>query len=907
MVQDNWSEIERAAENGDTSRLIDLCLTLDEAAKRRLSNQAVALARRLDTTQADWIVEGNSMRMDERRSAQAHAASAAAFCVGPPPTTRSRAWVPEDRLEAVVRSRPRDWRDRWALRVVQSEWDAAGWRLLRTLVREGECDKPDGVEYIRAMVRHADWLGPTGYTNRDLHAALLKDPELLEEDVWRIFELEEKVLSAGWFEWDTTLIQLSSEGVISRYRLIDECLGALRRDFAPGVAQSFTAFHDQLAPSVDEISRRIDEYLRLLGSPVESTVGFALRHLTQAERAGALDARALIEHLAPAVTVRPKGHAKRAVALLGTAIKSEPALVSEALELALDALSHQAAEVQDAALKLIQKNVDGMRPDQRVRLAELVRLLDPSIRPRAAVLVDAEGVQSAAGSPPAVAVPMARPLEPDAIPRLRDDAALLPVTQVDELLALTSVVLERPDDPNELERFVDGVARLCDQAVPDARRAALLRRVDGEFARWSRGGTLTDAKTAVAVVTHHWLRRAAPDFSFSEARGPRAALGRRLSPLCHRVARGRARGLLSAPTHLGGFIDPVILVVRLEAAPDVEDYDVAQAVLRIAPDRRPEALARIDGLQGEGASVVRAALGGEARRPRFRARLPASWDAVDALAAPGSVLLEARPHDEQPPWRSPQPKVKIAPPMSPARLLGQYESIWGLSVDIGMQRWLALIWPAQRELYYGTALRVFTAGSIWLSAAERETLGAALEPLLEPDEVLGPNAHRLIAAALGSSDNDRLLAADVVVEAIRSRRLLADELGSAIADAMRRERAVADRWGASLESLADYGPLHAYELQRVLESTLGCLGDAQPRMTKFLDLLRRVAQDADARIVNLEARAWLERVSPRSKSGQLAQAALSVTGDGGARSLEAAAAASEAERDRELRWSAARH
>ena len=409
MVQDDWSEIERAAEDGDSSRVVDLCLTLDEAGKRRLSKQAGALARRLDTTRADWIVEGNSTRIDERRSAQAHAASAAAFCLGPPPTTRSRARVPEDRLEAVVRSRPRDWRDRWAARVVESEWDAAGWRLLRMLVREGECDKPDGLDYVRAMVRHAAWPGPTGYENRDLHAALLKDPDLLEVDVWRIFELEEKVLSAGWFDWDTTLIQLSSEGVIARARLIDESLGALRRDFAPGVAQSFTAFHDQLAPSADEISRRIDEYLRLLGSPVESTVGFALRHLTQAERAGTLDGRTLIEHLAPAVTVRPKGHAKRAVALLGKAIKSEPALAPDALDLALDALSHQAAEVQDAALELIRRNVDAMRPDQRVRLAELVRLLDPSIRPHAAVLVDSDDVRSASHPVPAVAVPAPRP------------------------------------------------------------------------------------------------------------------------------------------------------------------------------------------------------------------------------------------------------------------------------------------------------------------------------------------------------------------------------------------------------------------------------------------------------------------------------------------------------------------
>jgi hypothetical protein len=147
-----------------------------------------------------------------------------------------------------------------------------------------------------------------------------------------------------------------------------------------------------------------------------------------------------------------------------------------------------------------------------------------------------------------------------------------------------------------------------------------------------------------------------------------------------------------------------------------------------------------------------------------------------------------------------------------------------------------------------------------------------------------------------------LLGADVVVEAIRSRRLVADRLGREIARAMLRETAVADRWGASLASVAAYGPLHAYELQRVLEGALGSLGDAQPRMTKVLDLLRRLAQEADARVSDEHARPWLERLSARSKSGQLARAALSVTGDGGARSVEAAAAADEAERDRALRW-----
>lgn len=73
-------------------------------------------------------------------------------------------------------------------------------------------------------------------------------------------------------------------------------------------------------------------------------------------------------------------------------------------------------------------------------------------------------------------------------------------------------------------------------------------------------------------------------------------------------------------------------------------------------------------------------------------------------------------------------------------------------------------------------------------------------------------------------------------------------------------------------------------------------------MTATLDLLRRLAQEADARVPDPAARVWLETVTPGSKSGRLARAALDVTGDGAARSVDAAAAVAEAERERAQRW-----
>jgi len=88
----------------------------------------------------------------------------------------------------------------------------------------------------------------------------------------------------------------------------------------------------------------------------------------------------------------------------------------------------------------------------------------------------------------------------------------------------------------------------------------------------------------------------------------------------------------------------------------------------------------------------------------------------------------------------------------------------------------------------------------------------------------------------------------------------------------------------------------------MLESMLGALETRPPQLVGLVDLLRRVAQEANARVTDPAARTCLEAFSPRSKAGSQARAALAVTGTGAARSIEAAAAAEEAERDRALRW-----
>jgi hypothetical protein len=893
VVHEGWAEIERAADGGNAERVVDLCLALDERERRGLSKQAQALARRLAPKSADWIGDGNSIGVSPHRWAQVDAGGAAAFCLGPPPPARSMRRVPPGRLEQVVRSRPREWRDRWATRAVENEWIWEPWQVLRTLIREGECTKPDTREYTGAMVRF------TGTTDQrhNVYEGLLEDPSLLEDDVWRIFELEEKVLSAsfpGW--WSSALIRLSEEQRLSRARLLDESLGSLQRDFAPHVAQSFASFHDQLAPTPEELAAREPQYLRLLGSPVESTIGFALKHLTSIERSSRIDGRELIEHAAPALAVRTKGHPKRCLALLAQVVKREPALVAEAVDVLIGGLSHEAGEVQSAVFDLLERHGDELTPEQRGRLGELTSLLDPSLRTRAATLAETTHPVSRPSVVAAVTVPDPISIDLDAIPRLRSADVITPVKDTDELLELAAVLLERQDDPDELERFVDGISRLCAEPIAAGRRTALTGRARAELDR--RGpGTVAHAATAVAVLTLDWLEGPPPQRGFVVTRGPLAALGRRLSVVADRASSRRATLVLSAPSHRGGWLDPEALVARIRTDPEIEDNDLAQALLRLAPQGREQAAELLTGRRDEVTAVTRAALGaGGVTRPPLRSRLPAAWDAVEAIRS-GSIEVEPRPARPES-W--PPPRDVAAGPMCPARLLALHSRS---SREDGFQRWLAHIWPAHHNAYYEAALRDYGVESLWIGIAESETIGVVLELMLDPDEPLTEPALTLLATGLGSVAADRLLAADVVVEAIRTRRLPAPLLGQEIARVMKRPRAVPDRWAAGLQGVAAVSALHAHELQRIIESTLAELGSERPRITALLDLLRKLAQDGDARITNPSARAWLESTPPRSKTGQLARAALGVSGEGAQRSIDATAAAREGEHDQQLRRS----
>ncbi len=190
-------------------------------------------------------------------------------------------------------------------------------------------------------------------------------------------------------------------------RLLDETLRALRRDFAPHHARWHQKFFQALEPTADELEAALDDLLALLAAGNPALVAFALRALADLERGKRLPADRFLDAVGPALTGPAKGHVTRAVKLAGRVLRRSPEHAAIAAPVLLDALTHDAREVQQAALDVVERHAAALSDDDRARLADLAATLDPALRERAAALAGdaAAAPRSAAGPPAAVPGP----------------------------------------------------------------------------------------------------------------------------------------------------------------------------------------------------------------------------------------------------------------------------------------------------------------------------------------------------------------------------------------------------------------------------------------------------------------------------------------------------------------------
>lgn len=302
-------------------------------------------------------------------------------------------------------------------------------------------------------------------------------------------------------------------------------------------------------------------------------------------------------------------------------------------------------------------------------------------------------------------------------------------------------MIEAPDKPMEIERVLDGLSRLGTERPVDferrggpLRKRALKKREDkqGSYPRHPK----LDRALAMLLLT--WIdgQDGFSEDAISLASGQNhfAFLFRRLQALGGSLSRQPSLPLLSAPTHGGGWIDPVVLVARWQACQQagVEPnlHEQVLALLRVAPENRKTALREARSITGESGEALRLALGADVKIGNNIALWLAAWrcrqpqgdlpefekahpklgpDAGTAASYKWMVFGKRSQHGDLS-WTtfelqfsaSPECSATVGDAWLPILMHGK----WNSAVENAkpLLRWAATLWPGQREVFLPEAL-----------------------------------------------------------------------------------------------------------------------------------------------------------------------------------------------------------
>ena len=725
-----------------------------------------------------------------------------------------------------------------------------GWRLVRRGVRDGLIEPPEGDEYVRGVVHGvAPPRSPTDDIAATYHG-VLADPALLEREVWQLFEVDaasELGNAVVWSNrpapssgqppevenrWVYALRRLSAEGRLDRDRLLDASLDALMSDFRPASVGWYARFHEELEPTREERLARLDRYLALVTGTAPAVVKAGLAALRELEDTVAPEAVARV--VPTAFAHRQKNLATEALALLARLCKRYPEERAVLLEAVAQALAHERADVHERALKLLEQYPDDA---PRAALLAYAEAVAPTLRPRLEKLT---GVVAPTPTR-ATAVALPEPRVPEPAP----GEPLEPVRDVDELIELAAALLAGHGSGDDVERFLDGVSRLCDERRPGfAQRTKGLVDQAGPHMAWRAG--LASGVDVVATVVRAWAGGKRPG-----ATAPRVTLGGVLAgrglEVAQRAVRRRPRSLQALPTHAGGWLDPDVLAGRREAPrgffrrSTVEHYDRVGARLRSVPAAQVELLPVLTKAAGQMPTQVRFVCG----------QLPPELAGVDELRRSLERLGTGRAEW----WRA--------------------DEDWLADDGLGA-RWLLTAVPALPELAYARALAVIVDR---IDASMYRNPEVVFEHALDPHVPLREPAWGMVAAGLLAKAPDvQRLAVDLLVAAIEDERYDAASLGAALARSLDGGLGAITRLTAPLRDVARVSPLHGAQVVRGVEHALARLETAPRGLHAVLEVAVEAATTTGRRVENERARAALERIageaSRSSKLGRLARSLL---------------------------------
>lgn len=860
-------------------------------------------------------------------------------------------------LKVLCDRRP-DWIDKWIADTLAKNRFSISWWFFGGLLNAGACTKPDSEAYVRYLAQLDCFVEPWGgrrgqNQNFTARSDFLRANPLILADLWRFFEVDTGVfhmlgdhLVAGpapdekkYEDWADTLLSLSQTGHLDRQRLLTATLRALNSPFAANSLTGFVRFYDRLNPSSDERRAAQPSFCELLACRNTHVVKFALDQLGELQKAKLLDSAAYLA-AAPAVfALKPKGQPQAALALGVKLTKEHPELVPEVANLSIEALQHESSDVQAAAVKLLE----GWQARLHRDLASELRAKDPglaaSIRPRVQALIAAldsssapaaeatnndpfslEEWQARAETIPAgwcslagvdEALEMAAGdqlfqgvwFSPNYVPVLTSCEPIVPIDTVDELLDAVAHALEEIESADQLERILDGVSRLCGERPPDFEHRAkpLVARLLSDKRDNPRGilGFTLSAKLAQLLL--RWLGENG-QVRFQSIDDPRSLskfIERRLREIEARVVANKPAPLVSAPTHQHGWLDARVFVERLRTSATPPIADLIQALLRLAPDGKAEALENARDFPGFWGEAVRFALGG----PGPTAEIPSDdafsiWFAAararyaygplgSLTAAAGTQrvhlltetkvnweLISADPTNRWFAGRSVAVKLTVEGIITrhdvnmlrpTIALREEAHNRWENFGPEWSHAWMVEVWPANLDGLLVDAIRHLSYRLDAPSSAF-DPNHLYLRPWLEPDRPLNELAWLALWIALVSKDaGSRGMALDVLITAIEDgRAILPSELLLRIAAGPWLKL---NRVAEVARETARVSPRHAWWFAELLQRFVAHLPVWPTEMHHLLSVLLELLSELQLAIGD----EWRTRIESQPASGKSAK------------------------------------
>lgn len=928
----------------DSEALARALAPLDEKARAKLSAPAQKLYRQLHTSKAAEGASGPLKAALATRKGNSWSywnaienrhAMLALFALCPVSVVKKRdihVWQDQaPAFDKIIRERRPEWLNDWIAHELESDFTHLSFALLRGWIRDGVCAKPEVDGYYRMF---AGYLMRTGLRHKGeivppITAQLLADPQLLV-DVEGLFRVESIAFNTNaWLQkgagpdhetWTEALLKLSANGHLDRAELLQSALDGLKLDLKQNQLSGFHGFYKRMAPSESELFRHQPGYIDLLCHPVGHVVKFAIEMLGEIEKKGAIDVEPVLRELPVVFLSDGKGNALAALKLLKRIIARQDQEPTKALAVASEALRHASAEVQSLALDILNANIARLAEVDIDALRDMEPFVAASNRARFAQLLAAANretdgetrKQSSARAAPAeaAAAPDYNPIPSDRIeaPILRSEDAIQPIDTVETLVEVVLHAIETVDSPDEVERIIDAISRLAGSRPTDfdARVAPLLHRLKTVRGMNSIvlgtvgvGGALLDLLYTWLTGRLYQTPSAVPNYyTLEDGFVPVRA---HLRAITERVHRGEPQSLLSAPTHKGGWIDPLIWVQRLMQSGDsgtADSMDFRLSMLRLAPDHRADALERAVSLPAPWREIVNFALGGEARptradRPRHAAWITAArcrephkdWSAELAPLDPDDQLPDGvRParyvwrsshktHQyDRTRWKTPELKISVTcagqdatgTPAKPGGILGRISQVFGIrtttdwsslptaALNRGMDtkrywsgemnspwvaQWLSFVWPQNPAASCMRGVTRLMLRTDDNSSSWSPSQGY-FQPLFQHGRPWGEPGHLLLCLGLVGKDADaRGLAIDALIEGIDARLFDPELFASSIARLAEGEWIKFNRLGDALMPIVQISPLHAAIVSEALQRWLPKLDLRQKNTFRLLEVL----------------------------------------------------------------------